>query len=73
MGNPTTLRSLRGQACLTQRELAEAAGVSLTTIAALEAGRTTTPLAPTVGKLARALGIPFEELKPVLDGREAPS
>jgi transcriptional regulator with XRE-family HTH domain len=50
------LRSLRERRALTQRELAELAGVSRATLISLEAGRDN-PYPTTVRKLAKALGV----------------
>lgn len=61
MGTTTVLRTLRGQARLSQRQLAAAAGLNITTIVNLEAGRSQ-PQAATIGKLARPLGVPYLDL-----------
>ncbi len=54
------LRELREDALLSQRDLAERAGVSQTTIVHAEQGRDVRFV--TVRKLAEALGVPAEEL-----------
>ena len=51
------LRRLRTAAGLTQERLAERSGISATGVAALEAGRRTTPRLNTVGLLCDALGV----------------
>ena len=56
------LRAYRRRAGLSQRELAERAGLGVTTVRDLEQGRTRQPQPPSVRALAAALG---------LDGREA--
>ena len=55
------LRTLRERQALTQRELADLAGVSRTTIVTLEQGADS-PYPSTVRKLARALGVTPAEL-----------
>jgi transcriptional regulator with XRE-family HTH domain len=55
------LRSLREQRRLTQKEAAELANVSHLTLIRLESGKRD-PYMPTVTKLARAYGVPLEEL-----------
>ena len=50
------LRALRERRALTQRELADLAGVSRATLISLEAGREN-PYPTTVRKLAKALGV----------------
>jgi predicted ATPase/transcriptional regulator with XRE-family HTH domain len=55
------LRTLRLRALLSQEGLAERAGVSATTIAALEAGRRRGPYPHTVAALAVALGLAADE------------
>lgn len=45
-----------------QRALAEVSGVRQSTIADIEAGRTTSPRGDTLERLARALGVPIERL-----------
>jgi transcriptional regulator with XRE-family HTH domain len=54
------LRDLREDALLSQRDLAERAGISQTTVVHAEAG--TDVRFVTVHKLAEALGVPAEEL-----------
>jgi DNA-binding XRE family transcriptional regulator len=55
------LRSVREQKGLTQKEAAELAGVSHWTLSYLESGKRA-PYMPTVTKIARAYGVPLEEL-----------
>jgi transcriptional regulator with XRE-family HTH domain len=55
------LRSLREQRGLTQKEAAQLAGVSHWTLSYLESGQRA-PYMPTVTKIARAYGVPLEEL-----------
>jgi DNA-binding XRE family transcriptional regulator len=55
------LRSLREQRGLTQKEAAQLADVSELTVYRLESGKQT-PYMPTVTKIARAYGVPLEEL-----------
>ncbi|MFG3052585.1 helix-turn-helix domain-containing protein [Kitasatospora sp. NPDC048239] len=55
------LRRLRGQAGLTQEQVAERSGVSVRTIRRLESGRSTDHRLGTVNLLADALGISQEE------------
>ena len=55
------LRVLREQRGLTQKEAAELAEVSPWTLFCLESGRRA-PYMPTVTKIAKAYGVPFEEL-----------
>jgi transcriptional regulator with XRE-family HTH domain len=63
---------LRKAAGLTQRGLAEKAGVSLSTLRNWEQGARE-PLASAVVKLADALGVTADEvLRPVQDGAEQP-
>ncbi len=69
MGTTTTLRTLRGRRGMSQRQLATLAGLNITTIVDLEAGRTRRPQVATVGKLADALGVPIEVLLDVFDER----
>jgi transcriptional regulator with XRE-family HTH domain len=56
------LRKVRDGRLLSQRELAEKAGLSPTTILKLEAGRADDPHPRTVRKLAGALGVGAAEL-----------
>ena len=56
------LRRVRDERLLSQRELAEKAGLSPTTILKLEAGRVTDPHPRTVRKLAQALDVEAREL-----------
>ena len=55
------LRVLREERGLTQKEAAELAGVSRLTLYRLESGKQA-PYMPTVTKIARAYGVPLEEL-----------
>ena len=55
------LRVLREKRGLTQKEAAELAGVSYWTLMYLESGKRA-PYMPTVTKIARAYGVPLEEL-----------
>jgi len=56
------LRNLRREAGISQRELANRAGLDFTYISKLENTRLPAPAADTVVVLASALGIPAEEL-----------
>lgn len=55
------LRELRAEHVFSQKDLADASGVSKTTIVQIEAGRIR-PHPSTVRKLAAALGLPAREL-----------
>jgi DNA-binding XRE family transcriptional regulator len=55
------LRVLREERGLTQKEAAKLAEVSRGTLIELESGKRE-PYMPTVTKMARAYGVPFEEL-----------
>ena len=55
------LRVLRERRGLTQKEAAELAEVSEVTLYRLESGKQT-PYMPTVTKIARAYGVPLDEL-----------
>ena len=55
------LRALRQERGLTQKEAAQLANVSPWTLFCLESGKRA-PYMPTVTKIARAYGVPFEEL-----------
>jgi transcriptional regulator with XRE-family HTH domain len=55
------LRDLREERGLTRKEAAELAGVSKLTLYRLESGKQA-PYMPTVTKIARAYGVPLEEL-----------
>jgi DNA-binding XRE family transcriptional regulator len=55
------LRLLRQERGLTQKEAAQLANVSPWTLFCLESGKRA-PYMPTVTKIARAYGVPFEEL-----------
>lgn len=54
------LAQLRSDALLTQKELAERAGINVMTVSDIERGQSATPA--TVKKLAKALGIKGPEL-----------
>jgi DNA-binding XRE family transcriptional regulator len=56
------LRALREERGLTHKEAAELAGVSHWTVIYLESGQRA-PYMPTVTKIARAYGVPVEELE----------
>jgi transcriptional regulator with XRE-family HTH domain len=56
MLNGQQLRNLRRQRGLSQEELADQAGISLTTVARLERQSTAPCRGRTLGRLARALG-----------------
>ncbi len=58
---PSTLRRLREERFLTQRELALKAGLHALTVTRLEAGRSA-PYANTVRRLAVALGVEPQQL-----------
>jgi transcriptional regulator with XRE-family HTH domain len=62
------IRELRQRKLLSQRELAEKAGVSETTIVKLELGATR-PQPRTLRKIAEALGIGIEEMADVMAER----
>jgi DNA-binding XRE family transcriptional regulator len=55
------LRVLREERGLTHKEAAKLAGVSHWTLSCLESGKRD-PYMPTVTKIARAYGVPLEEL-----------
>jgi DNA-binding XRE family transcriptional regulator len=55
------LRALREERGLTPKEAAELTNVSYWTLIALESGKRA-PYMPTVTKIARAYGVPLEEL-----------
>jgi DNA-binding XRE family transcriptional regulator len=55
------LRSLREERGLTHKEAAKLTNVSYWTLIALESGKRA-PYMPTVTKIARAYGVPVEEL-----------
>ena len=55
------LRALREERGLTQKEAATLANVNPDTLSDLESGKRD-PYMPTVTKIARAYGVPFEEL-----------
>lgn len=58
----TVLRERRRSAGLSQRQLAERAGVDFSYISKLENGRLPAPAAETVGRLAEVLLCPVEDL-----------
>ena len=66
MNSLPAVARFRGRLGLTQEELAVRAGVNTRTIQNLEAGRTV-PTVAVVGKVARALGMDFDELWAALD------
>jgi transcriptional regulator with XRE-family HTH domain len=55
------LRDLREQRGLSHKQAAELAGITAETLIDLEGGKRP-PYMPTVTKLARGYGVPFEEL-----------
>ena len=57
------LRGARGRLGLTQIEVAAKAGLSPTTLAALEGGLVTRARALTLASLAKVLGVSFEDLQ----------
>ena len=62
------LASIRKRRSLTQTELAEAAGVSVSTVCKLEQHEYGTPRLATLRKLAAALGVPTSVLQGVGHG-----
>jgi transcriptional regulator with XRE-family HTH domain len=67
------LRELRGAAGLSQKALADSAGVPQSQVSQWEAGNST-PLATSIPALAQALGVdPGELFKPAASQPEAPS
>jgi transcriptional regulator with XRE-family HTH domain len=63
------IKGLRAERGLQQRQLAEKAGMTPSTVSQIEAGRLT-PSLPTLGKLAAALGVPIASLfEPTPHGR----
>jgi transcriptional regulator with XRE-family HTH domain len=56
------LRETRRRAALTQGELAQKAGVGVTTIVRIETGEITEPRVSTLRKLAQALGVEPRDL-----------
>jgi transcriptional regulator with XRE-family HTH domain len=60
------VRELRIRAGLTQREVAESAGVSDRTVSAIEMGRRSASI-PVLNRLARALGVDPTALRPPID------
>jgi transcriptional regulator with XRE-family HTH domain len=71
----TRLQQLRQQAGLTQQELASKAGVTLSVLARIEAGRIKAPRWDTICALADALGCKLDDLRdppasaPTADGQ----
>jgi len=61
--NAKKLRKVRDEHLLSQRELAEKAGLSPTTIIKLEAGRVEDPHPRTIRKLVEALEVDLDELR----------
>ncbi len=57
------LKALRSQHSWTQTELAEKSGLTQSTISAMESGKFV-PTSESLEKLAKALGVPLEELYP---------
>jgi transcriptional regulator with XRE-family HTH domain len=53
--DPKTLRRLRGEAKLTQQQLAQDAGISIASVVGMEQGRFVNPRLDTLRKLAAAL------------------
>ncbi len=64
------LRELRLRAGLTQQAIAQAAGLSVSTVGRLEQGGNPTP--ETVTALARALGVPVGAFDPPADEEPLP-
>ena len=64
------LKDLRQRQLMTQRELAQASGVGIATITRIEAGRVK-PSLRTIRSLARALGMPPEEVRDIVLSRQA--
>ena len=56
------VKEVREEKRMTQEELAEASGVSRTTIVAIEKGETKNVLASTLLKLAQAMGVTVSEI-----------
>jgi len=66
MANINKLKRLRGAAGLSLRELAAKAGVNQTTISLIETDKRKGQIA-TLGKLAKALDVPIDELLEFMD------
>jgi transcriptional regulator with XRE-family HTH domain len=66
------LRELRTAAGLTQQQLAVKAGLSMSAVAHLEAGRIPDPRLSTLKALARALGAGLDDLADDDGGEEGP-
>ncbi|MEZ4522283.1 MAG: tetratricopeptide repeat protein [Thermomicrobiales bacterium] len=69
------MRRLRGNAGLTQAELAERAGISVKAVAALESGRRKRPYPSTLRSLANALGLSdqqYRDLSGIVQKRTPP-
>ncbi len=60
------IKRLRGEAGLSLRELAEVSGVNQATISQIETDKRKSQLA-TLGKLAKALSVPIDDLLEFLD------
>jgi transcriptional regulator with XRE-family HTH domain len=58
------LKELRAAAGLTQQQLAVAAGLSVSAVTQIEAGKIPDPRVGTLRKLARALGVTLDDLAP---------
>jgi transcriptional regulator with XRE-family HTH domain len=71
MKAPSALARFRGRLVLTQAELAKRSGVSHRAISDIENGHM--PNLLTIGKLARALGVEFDELYTALSDGQAAS
>jgi transcriptional regulator with XRE-family HTH domain len=56
------LRALRKAANMTQQQLAEAAGLSISVVTQIEQGKTPDPRISTLWDLARALGVSIDQL-----------
>ena len=64
------LAALRRRRLLTQTELAEKVGVSLKAVQAWEGGHAQ-PRLRHIGRLAKVLGVPSDELLELFEGKEA--
>ena len=60
--NGTKLKDLRRRKGMTQREVAESAGLTKETVDALENGRTSNPTYATLRKLAECYGVGIADL-----------
>ncbi len=63
-----TARALKG---ITQEKLAALSGIDQTTISAIECGKNKNPSWETVSRIAKALGVPPEEIFPVKNNTAA--